>query len=69
VPEYLVLLAPSSNRVYAGDAPVITAAEVEIVVPEDQLARAQQALLEVAAELDLKNVERHEIIKAIEVYA
>jgi hypothetical protein len=32
VPEYLVLLAPSSNRVYAGDAPVITAAEVEIVV-------------------------------------
>ena len=32
MPEYLVLLAPSSNRVYAGDAPVITAAEVEIVV-------------------------------------
>jgi len=32
VPEYLVLLAPSSNRVYAGDAPAITAAEAEIVV-------------------------------------
>jgi Putative RNA methylase family UPF0020 len=32
VPEYLVLLAPSSNRVYAGDAPAITAAESEIVV-------------------------------------
>ena len=29
---YLVLLAPSSNRVYAGSAPAITAAEVEIVV-------------------------------------
>ena len=33
MPEYLVLLAPSSNRVYAGDAPAITAAEAEIVVP------------------------------------
>jgi hypothetical protein len=32
VPEYLVLLAPSSNRVYAGSAPAITAAEAEIVV-------------------------------------
>jgi hypothetical protein len=32
VPEYLVLLAPSSNRVYAGHAPAITAAEAEIVV-------------------------------------
>ncbi|HEY8307545.1 MAG TPA: SAM-dependent methyltransferase [Lapillicoccus sp.] len=32
MPEYLVLLAPSSNRVYAGDAPAITAAEAEIVV-------------------------------------
>jgi tRNA G10 N-methylase Trm11 len=32
VPEYLVLLAPSSNRVYAGEAPAITAAEAEIVV-------------------------------------
>ncbi|MEP6649184.1 MAG: SAM-dependent methyltransferase [Lapillicoccus sp.] len=30
--EYLVLLAPSSNRVYAGDAPAITAVEAEIVV-------------------------------------
>jgi len=32
VAEYLVLLAPSSTRVYAGDAPAITAAEAEIVV-------------------------------------
>ena len=32
MPEYFVLLAPSSNRVYAGDAPAITAAEAEIVV-------------------------------------
>ncbi|HEU4332790.1 MAG TPA: SAM-dependent methyltransferase [Lapillicoccus sp.] len=32
MPGYLVLLAPSSNRVYAGDAPAITAAEAEIVV-------------------------------------
>jgi hypothetical protein len=32
VPGYLVLLAPSSNRVYAGSAPAITAAEAEIVV-------------------------------------
>jgi hypothetical protein len=32
VREYLVLLAPSSNRVYAGDAPAITAAEAEIIV-------------------------------------
>lgn len=30
--EYLVLLAPSSNRVYAGNAPAVTAAEAEIVV-------------------------------------
>jgi hypothetical protein len=32
VAGYLVLLAPSSNRVYAGSAPAITAAEAEIVV-------------------------------------
>jgi hypothetical protein len=31
VPECLVLLAPSSNRVYAGDAPRIAAAEVEVL--------------------------------------
>lgn len=34
---YLVLLAPSSNRVYAGDAPAITAAEAEVVVSEGSL--------------------------------
>ena len=32
MPGYLVLLAPSSNRVYAGAAPEITAAEVEVLV-------------------------------------
>ena len=32
MPGYLVLLAPSSNRVYAGAAPEITAAEAEVVV-------------------------------------
>jgi len=33
MPGYLVLLAPSSNRVYAGEAPAITAAEAAVVVP------------------------------------
>ena len=32
MPGYLVLLAPSSNRVYAGAAPEITAAEVEVLI-------------------------------------
>lgn len=31
VPAYLVLLAPSSNRVYAGDAPGIAAAELAVL--------------------------------------
>jgi hypothetical protein len=48
VPEYLVLLAPSSNRVYAGDAPAITAAEAEIVVssarPAGRLGAAPTSL-------------------------
>jgi hypothetical protein len=30
--EYLVLLSPSSNRVYAGQAPAVTAAEAEVLV-------------------------------------
>ncbi len=32
MPEYLVLLSPSSNRVYAGQAAAVTAAEVEVLV-------------------------------------
>jgi hypothetical protein len=32
VPEYLVLLSPSSNRVYAGQAPAVTAAEAEVLI-------------------------------------
>jgi hypothetical protein len=39
VPEYLLLLAPSSNRVYAGDAPRIAAAEVEVLAAPDPATR------------------------------
>lgn len=39
MPEYLLLLAPSSNRVYAGDAPRIAAAEVEVLAAADPAAR------------------------------
>ena len=40
-------------------------AEVEIVAPEDQLEAAQKVLLEVAAELGLKNVERRSYLALV----
>lgn len=40
-------------------------AEVEIVAPEDQSARAQQALQELAAELNLTNVERRSYLALV----
>ncbi len=36
MPAYLLLLAPSSNRVYAGLAPEITRAELEVLAAADQ---------------------------------
>lgn len=57
MPEYLLLLAPSSNRVYAGSAPRVTAAELGVLALEALGAAVVRAEPTTVAGVDYLEIE------------